>query len=275
MVTYKIRVLCLARWPRMITETGEGGMAEASYLSTKQGRKLAYHRTEGRGPCVMFLGGLKSDMQGTKAVFLEEWARKEGRAFLRFDYSGHGESSGAFTDGCIGDWAEDTAAAVAALTDGPIIPVGSSMGGWQALLLARAMPERIAGLVTIAAAPDFTEDGYWAGFTDAQKETLETLGQVELPSDYMEPYIITKRMIEDGRAQLVLRTALDLPFPVRFLQGSADTAVSVETAVRLFEHATGPDMQLRLVKDADHRFSDGPCLDLILDALNEVMGASA
>lgn len=249
-------------------------MRKAAYLTTKQGRKLAYHRTEGRGPWVVFLGGLKSDMQGTKAVYLEDWARKEGRAFLRFDYSGHGESSGVFTDGCIGDWAEDTAEAVAGLTEGPIIPVGSSMGGWQALLLARAHPERIAGLVTIAAAPDFTEDGYWASFTDAQKAQLEEVGQVELPSDYMEPYVITKRMIEDGRTRLVLRAPLDLPFPVRFLQGTADTAVSVETAVRLLDHATGPDMRLQLIKNADHRFSDGPCLDLIVQALDEVLSAS-
>ena len=248
-------------------------MAEPSFLSTKQGRKLAYHRHEGRGPWVVFLGGLKSDMQGTKAVFLEEWARKEGRAFLRFDYSGHGESSGEFTDGCIGDWAADTGEAVAELTDGAIIPVGSSMGGWQALLLARAMPERIAGLVTIAAAPDFTEDGYWASFTDAQKQELEEVGHVELPSDYMEPYVITKRMIEDGRDQLVLREPLELPFSVRFLQGTADTAVSAETAVRLLEHASGPDMRLQLVKDADHRFSDGPCLGLMIDAVNEILAA--
>ncbi|WP_120503723.1 alpha/beta hydrolase [Sulfitobacter mediterraneus] len=249
-------------------------MGDTSFLTTRQGRKLAYHLTQGRGPCVVFLGGLKSDMMGTKAVFLEEWAQAQGRAFLRFDYSGHGESSGSFTDGCIGDWAEDTAEAVAELTEGPILPVGSSMGGWQALLLARAMPERLAGLVTIAAAPDFTEDGYWANFTDAQKQQLAETGQVELPSDYMEPYIITGRMIEDGRKQLVLRDNLELPFPVRFLQGTADTAVSVETAVRLLEHATGPDMQLKLVKDADHRFSDGPCLDLILGAIEEVLAAN-
>lgn len=250
-------------------------MAGPSFLSTKQDRKLAYHRTEGQGPCVVFLGGLKSDMQGTKAVFLEDWARKEGRAFLRFDYSGHGESSESFTDGCIGDWAEDTFEAVSSLTEGPIIPVGSSMGGWQSLLLCQAMPERIAGLVTIAAAPDFTEDGYWANFSEAEKRQLEEVGQVELPSDYMEPYIITKRMIEDGRQRLVLRDPLDLPFPVRFLQGTADTAVSVETAVRLLEHATGPDMQLKLVKDADHRFSDGPCLGLIVEALKEILGATS
>ena len=240
------------------------------YLETPQGRRLAYHKTEGTGPCVVFLGGLKSDMMGTKAVFLEDWAKREGRAFLRFDYSGHGESSGAFTDGCIGDWAEDTLAAVEALTEGPILPVGSSMGGWQSLLLVRALPARIAGLVTIAAAPDFTEDGYWASFTEAQKKTLAETGQVELPSDYMEPYVITRRMIEDGRKQLVLRDPLHLPFPTRFLQGTADTAVSVATAVRLLEHAQGPDMQLQLVKDADHRFSDDRCLELLIQAVDEV-----
>ncbi|HAR82153.1 alpha/beta hydrolase [Sulfitobacter pontiacus] len=245
-------------------------MTAPMYLETPQGRRLAYHKTEGTGPCVVFLGGLKSDMMGTKAVFLEDWAKREGRAFLRFDYSGHGESSGAFTEGCIGDWAEDTLAAVEALTEGPILPVGSSMGGWQSLLLVRALPARIAGLVTIAAAPDFTEDGYWASFTEAQKKTLAETGQVELPSDYMEPYIITRRMIEDGRKQLVLRDPLQLPFPTRFLQGTADTAVSVATAVRLLEHAQGPDMQLQLVKDADHRFSDDRCLELLIQAVEEV-----
>lgn len=248
-------------------------MGDTQFIETAQGRRLAYHRTEGKGPWVVFLGGLKSDMEGTKAVFLEEWARREGRAFLRFDYSGHGESSGTFEEGCIGDWAEDTLAAVEALTEGPIVPVGSSMGGWQALLLCRARPERMAGLVTIAAAPDFTEDSYWAGFSADQKAQLEAEGRVELPSDYMEPYVITKRMIEDGRARLVLRQPLDLPFPVRFLQGTADTAVKTEVAIRLLEHASGPDMQLRLVKDADHRFSDERCLDLILQALHEVLGA--
>ena len=241
------------------------------FLETPQGRRLAYNRLDGDGPCVVFLGGLKSDMQGTKAVFLEDWARRQGRAFLRFDYSGHGESSGDFSDGCIGDWAQDSLAAVTALTDGPIVPVGSSMGGWQALLLAREMPERIAGLVTIAAAPDFTEDGYWASFTDAQKQQLDAEGQVELPSDYMEPYVITRRMIADGRNQLVLRSPLNLPFPTRFLQGTADTAVSVATAVRLLEHAQGPDMELKLVKDADHRFSDDKCLKLLVEALTEVL----
>jgi pimeloyl-ACP methyl ester carboxylesterase len=247
-------------------------MSAARYLDTPQGRRIAYHLTEGNAPCVVFLGGLKSDMEGTKAVHLEAWARARGQAFLRFDYSGHGESSGRFEEGCIGDWAEDTLAAVTSLTERPLVVVGSSMGGWQALLLARAIPERIAGMVTIAAAPDFTEDGYWASFTDAQKQQLDTVGHVELPSDYMEPYIIRKRLIEDGRKRLVLRAPLELPFPVRCLQGTKDTAVSTETALRLLEHADCPDMRLTLVKDADHRFSDDTCLHLIEGAIIEVLG---
>ncbi|MEO0937310.1 MAG: alpha/beta hydrolase [Pseudomonadota bacterium] len=240
------------------------------YLDTPQGRTLTYHRTEGRGPWIVFLGGLKSDMAGTKAVHLEAWATAQGRAFLRFDYSGHGGSSGTFEEGCIGDWAEDTAHAIGSLTDGKVIPVGSSMGGWQALLYARAHPDRVHGLVTIAAAPDFTEDGYWASFTDAQKAALDAEGQIEMPSDYMEPYIITKRLIEDGRRNLVLRAPLPLPFPVRCLQGTADTAVSTQTALRLLGHAACPDMRLTLVKDADHRFSDATCLALIEAAIEDV-----
>lgn len=247
-------------------------MGEPMYLETAQGRRLAYHRTEGAGPMVVFLGGLKSDMDGTKAVFLEEWARSQGRGFLRFDYSGHGQSSGTFEAGSIADWHEDTLAAVEGLTEGPLVVVGSSMGGWQALLLARALPQRVAGLVTIAAAPDFTEDGYWAGFSEAQKAEIDAGRPVELPSDYMDPYIVTQKMILDGRKMLVLRAPLDLPFPVRFLQGTADTAVSVATAVALLEHATGPDMRLQIVKDADHRFSDDTCLDLIRAAVEEVSG---
>ncbi len=154
-----------------------------------------------------------------------------------------------------------------------MVPVGSSMGGWQSLLLARARPERLAGLVTIAAAPDFTEDGWWDSFDTAQRTTLEAQGRVELPSDYMEPYVVTKRMIEDGRAHLVLREPLELPCSVRMLQGTADTAVSVATATRLLEHASSPDMQLLLVRDADHRFSDGPCLGLIERAVEDVLAS--
>ena len=250
-------------------------MESAEFLDTELGRRIAYHLSPGTGPVVVFLGGLKSDMEGTKALHLEAWAKARGQAFLRFDYSGHGESSEKFEDGCIGDWHEDTLAVIDTLVDGRVLPVGSSMGGWQALLLARARPGRIAGMVTIAAAPDFTEDGYWASFTDDQKQALQSVGRVELPSDYMEPYVVTKRMIEDGRDRLVLRKPLSLPFRVRCLQGTADTAVSTETALRLLEHAQCPDMRLTLVKDADHRFSDGPCLALIEAAVLDILGEGA
>ena len=245
-------------------------MTKPSFFETPNGRRISYHHTAGEGPCIVFLSGLKSDMDGTKAVHLETWAQSRGYQYLRFDYSGHGLSSGRFEEGSIGDWSEDTRALISGLIDGPILPVGSSMGGWQALLLARHMPERIAGMVTIAAAPDFTEDGYWASFTQAQKEDIARNGRVEIPSDYMEPYVISMRMIEDGRENLVLRSPLSLPFAVRCLQGTADTAVSTETATRLLAHADCPDMRLLLVKDADHRFSDGPCLGLIEDAVEEV-----
>ncbi|GFE65896.1 alpha/beta hydrolase [Litoreibacter roseus] len=245
-------------------------MADLKVLTTPQGRQIAYHQSAGAGPGIVFLGGFKSDMTGTKAIHLEAWAKAQGRAYLRFDYSGHGQSSGAFTDGAIGDWAEDANAAISQLTDGSQILVGSSMGGWISLLLARQMSDRIAGLVTIAAAPDFTEDSMWGSFTDAQKAELAS-GQVALPSEYGEPYIITKRLIEEGRNQLVLRDPLPLPFPVRFLQGTADRDVDMSVALRLLDHAIGPDMRLVLLKDADHRFSEPKALRLIEDAIHNVL----
>lgn len=244
-------------------------IAKTPTFISSQGRRLAYHLTDGTGPAIVFLGGFKSDMGGTKAVHLEAWAKASGHAFLRFDYSGHGESSEAFTDGCIGDWFEDACAAIGLLA-GKVILVGSSMGGWISLLVAKAMPEKVAGMVTIAAAPDFTEDSMWAGFSDAQKETLMA-GQVALPSDYGEPYIITRRLIEEGRERLVLRDPLPLPFPVRSLQGTADADVEMSVALRLLDHAESPDMRLTLVDGADHRFSDDDCLDLIVRSVEDVL----
>jgi len=239
-------------------------------LTTPRGRRIAYHLTEGARPGVAFLGGFRSDMAGTKALHLEAWARARGRAFLRFDYSGHGQSGGAFEDGAIGDWAEDAAAALE-LLDGKVVAVGSSMGGWISLLLARDNPARFAGLVTVAAAPDFTEDGFWAGFDDEERRRLAERGAVEVPSEYEAPYLITRRLIEEGRQRLILRSPLHLPFPVRMLQGTADTAVSTATALRLLDHATGVDLRLTLVKDADHRFSTPACLALIDRAVAEVL----
>ncbi|OOY18832.1 alpha/beta hydrolase [Thioclava sp. DLFJ5-1] len=241
------------------------------YFETQEGRRIAYNLTPGEGPGVVFLGGFKSDMEGTKALALEDWAKREGRAFLRFDYSGHGVSDGAFEDGAIGDWFEDARDVIMAKTEGPQILVGSSMGGWISLLMSREHPEKVAGLVTIAAAPDFTEDGYWASFDKETRHKLESEGSIAIPSDYGEPYVITRRLINEGRERLVLRSPLALPFPTRFLQGTADEAVSTETAIRLLEHAEGADMRLTLVKGADHRFSDPDCLALIETALAEVL----
>jgi pimeloyl-ACP methyl ester carboxylesterase len=246
-------------------------MTEFTYLTTAEGRRIAYELTEGQGPCVVFLGGFKSDMTGTKAIYLRAWAQAQGRAFLRLDYSGHGASGGAFLDGAIGDWFEDARAVIETTTSGPLVLVGSSMGGWIALLLARAIPHRISGLVTIAAAPDFTEDSMWASFTPAQRAELAS-GQVALPSDYSDAtYIITRRLIEEGRARLVLRDPLPLPFPTRLLQGTEDTDVPPAVALRLLDHVTGPDIRLTLVKGADHRFSTPDCLALISTALAEVL----
>ncbi|MWD27418.1 alpha/beta fold hydrolase [Aquicoccus sp. SCR17] len=247
-------------------------MTEPRYLETPNGRRIAYHRSAGAGPTVVFLGGFKSDMEGTKAVHLEAWARREGRAFLRFDYSGHGQSSGAFTEGCIGDWAADARAVLDTLTEGPLVLVGSSMGGWISLLMAKALPDRIAGLVTVAAAPDFTEDGFWAEFDDDQRRAIEEVGHVERPSDYGDPYVITRRLIEDGRDHLVMRSPLVLPFPVRMLQGTDDEDVSRETALRLLDHADAADIRLTFVKGADHRFSTPDCLALIEATVEDVAG---
>lgn len=245
-------------------------MPEPRFLDTPEGRRIAYHKCEGTGPGVIFLGGFRSDMEGTKAIHLEAWASEERRSFIRFDYSGHGSSSEKFEDGCIGDWAEDAAAVLSELTEGPQVLVGSSMGGWIALLLAKRFPDRIKGMVGIAAAPDFTEDGFWQGFSEAARESLMEFGQLSLPSEYGEPLVVTKRLIEDGRSQLVLREDLQLPFPTRLLQGTADEDVSIDVALRLLDRAAGSDISLTLVKDADHRFSTPDCLRRIESAIAEV-----
>jgi pimeloyl-ACP methyl ester carboxylesterase len=248
-------------------------MTAPDFLTTDDGRTLAYHRTESRGegrerPGVVFLGGFQSDMTGTKATFLEDWARRAGRAFLRFDYTGHGASSGRFEDGCVGDWARDARDAIAALTEGPQVLVGSSMGGWIALLLARAAPERVAGLVGIAAAPDFTEDLMWALMDEASRERLAREGRILRATDYgPDPQPITLRLIEDGRRNLVLRHRLPAPFPVRLLQGTADADVPPSVALRLLEHLDGPEVALTLAKGADHRFSGPTELALIAEAV--------
>lgn len=243
----------------------------SEFLDTAAGRRIAYHRTQGQGPGVVFLGGFKSDMTGTKALHLQDWAQRRGRAFLRFDYSGHGASSGHFEEGSIGDWAEDARAVIEALTDGPQVLVGSSMGGWIALLVARALPHRLAGLVTIAAAPDFTERGFWAGFDAQQREALMRAGRLELPSDYADqPYVITRQLIEDGRQNLVMDQPLRLDCPVRLLQGTADADVPMSWALDLLAHLDASDLRLTLVKGADHRFSTPECLRMIEKAVEDL-----
>lgn len=245
-------------------------MPETSFFTSPEGRRLACHQTAGQGPGIVFLGGYRSDMTGTKALALEAHAQATGRAFLRFDYAGHGQSGGEFATLGIGDWFADARAALARTTGAQVL-VGSSMGGWIALLLARAMPSRIAGLVCIAAAPDFTEDSLLPSLSGAERAAMAERGWIERPSGYSaEPYVFTRVLLDQGRAHLVLRSPLNLPFPTRLLQGSADQEVSPAVALRLFDHAQGPDLRLTLVKGADHRFSSPDCLRLIEAAVTQV-----
>ena len=241
-------------------------------LDLPDGRRIAYRRSEGRGPGIVFLSGFRSDMNGTKAHFLEAWARARGQAYLRFDYTGHGLSGGDFRAGGIGAWAHDAQDAVARLTSGPQLLVGSSMGGWIALILAGRMSARIAGLVGIAAAPDFTEDSMWASLDEDGRARLLADGEILAPSDYSDdPYPITRRLIEDGRQHLVLRGPLELPFPVRLLHGAADRDVELGVALRLLAHAQGADVRLTIVKDADHRFSAPEQLELLARTIEELL----
>ena len=247
-------------------------MSAAQRLHLTDGRSLAYHKTHGAGdePCVVFLGGFKSDMEGTKALRLEAWAKAADRSFLRFDYTGHGQSSGVFEDGCIGDWARDAADAVERLTSGRMILVGSSMGGWISLLLARSAPERIAGFVGIAAAPDFTLSMRAEMADDARRQMAET-GRWSRPSDYSDdPYVITRRLLDDGDANLVMNAPLRFDFPVRLLQGTADADVPVSVAEGLLAHIEAPDLSLTLVKGADHRFSGEGELDLLVRTIEAI-----
>ena len=198
-------------------------------LQRPDGNSIAYARTAGRAPTVVFLGGFRSDMTGTKAVALEAWVAARGQAFVRFDYLGHGQSSGRFEDGTIGRWLDDSLAVLDRLTDGPLVLVGSSMGGWLSLLAARARPERLAGLVLIAAAPDFTERLLLAGLSAADQATLQREGRLERPSQYSpEPSVFTWKLIEEGRRHLLLDKPLALPCPVRLLHGQSDPDVPWE-----------------------------------------------
>ncbi|MBI1262115.1 MAG: alpha/beta fold hydrolase [Rhizobiales bacterium] len=221
---------------------------------------LAYLRDQPEKPAgptgVTWLGGFKSDMTGTKASALSQWAQTSQRSFLRFDYFAHGQSSGDFADGTIGRWREDALAAFDALSEGPQIVVGSSMGGWIALLLTLARPERVKALVLIAPAPDFTEDLMWKNFPAEIQATIMRDGRYEQPSDYDdEPYVITRRLIEEGRQHLLLGAPIALSCPVRILQGMADVDVPWQHAMRLVEMIAHDDVTIHLGKSGDHRLS--------------------
>ena len=240
--------------------TDETTLAEpAPEKLSRDGRAtIAYHASPGKSPGVVFLGGFRSDMSGSKAMALEAWCRRRGQAFLRFDYFGHGASSGDFTDGTIGRWSEDAVAVLDAATAGPQVLIGSSMGGWIMVLAALARPGRVAGLLGVAAAPDFTEDLIPNRLTADQKEALEHDGIVHLSSDHGdEPTPVTRALIEDGRRHLVLRQPLALDFPVRLLHGMKDADVPWETSLRLSRVLNSTDVEITLVKDGDHRLS-GP-----------------
>ncbi|TDI58950.1 MAG: alpha/beta hydrolase [Alphaproteobacteria bacterium] len=248
-------------------------MTDRPSFTLVNGRKIAWRAQPGKGPGIVFLGGFASDMLGTKAEFLAAYCVSRGQAYLRLDYSGHGESEGAFINGCIGNWVAEALAVVDQHTEGPQILVGSSMGGWIALLVARARPERLAGFIGIAAAPDFTEDMMWAGFDDAIRSQIMEEGVYLEPSEYSnEPTPITRRLIEDGRNQLVLRSPLAIKVPVRLIQGMQDPDVDWHTALRLADHIDGDDVDVILRKNGDHRLSSDADLLLLEQVLNSLLG---
>jgi pimeloyl-ACP methyl ester carboxylesterase len=218
----------------------------------------------------MFLGGFRSDMTGSKALALRDACAARGRAFLRFDYSGHGASEGRFEEGTIGAWAEDALQVFDALAEGPQVLVGSSMGGWIALLLALRRPERVAALVLIAPAPDFTEELMWRGFSEAEREALMRDGVLHRPSQYGEPTPVTRALIEDGRRHLLLGAPIRLTCPVRILQGMADPDVPWQHARRLVDALEGGDVRLHLLKDGDHRLSRPQDLRLLVETLEQL-----
>ncbi len=220
------------------------------------GARIAFHHMKGKGPGVMFLGGFKSDMEGTKALALQNMCMKHGRSFTRFDYSGHGQSSGRFEDCTMSDWLADTLGILDQVTDGPQILVGSSMGGWLALLAARARPERVKGLVLIAPAPDFTERLMWQTFSDEIRATIIRTGRYEQPSEYSdEPYVITRSLIEDGRRHLMLDDPIPITAAVRILHGQKDVDVPWRMSLELVDRLESHDVKATFIKSGDHRLS--------------------
>jgi len=244
-------------------------------LTLSDGTRIAYRRLAARAgdarPGIVFLSGFASDMTGTKGTALAAWAKERGQVLLRFDYSGHGQSSGAFRDGTVGRWTADALAAIDRLTAGPQLLVGSSMGGWIMLLAALARPDRIAGLVGIAAAPDFTEDLMWAAMQPETRARLLADGAIQQPSQYQDaPLEISRALIEDGRQHLVLRAPLAIRCPVRLLQGMADPDVPWQTSVRLAERLASEDVMVTLIKDGDHRLSRVEDLGRLYAAIAEL-----
>jgi pimeloyl-ACP methyl ester carboxylesterase len=224
-------------------------------LDRGNGTDLAWAHQQGRGPTVVFLPGFRSDMTGDKATALAAFCAGRGAAILRFDYSGHGASSGDFLDGTIGTWAADALAAIDALTTGKLVLVGSSMGGWIALLTAVARPDRVAAMVGIAAAPDFTQRLMWEAMAPPERATLQRDGVLYVPSQYGDPTPITRTLIEDGANHLVLTGHIPIRCPIRLLHGQADPDVPWELSLRIAEQADTPDVRIVLVKDGDHRLS--------------------
>jgi pimeloyl-ACP methyl ester carboxylesterase len=241
-------------------------------LDRGDGVELAWARQDGKSPTVVFLPGFRSDMTGDKATALAAFCAERGQAMLRFDYSGHGASGGRFEDSTISRWSDDALTMIDRLTDGSLIFVGSSMGGWIALLAALARRDRVAALIGIAAAPDFTEALMWPAMTIEQRATLERDGVVHRFSQYGEPTPITRALIEDGRTRLVLKAPIELDCPVRLLHGQNDPDVPWEVAVRIAERVNSNDVQVILVKDGDHRLSRPQDLSLLCRTLAALLG---
>lgn len=247
--------------------------AERTGRLRHRGIEIAWSHLPGRAPTIVFLPGFKSDMAGSKAIHLRDWAMANGRAMLRLDYAGHGASGGLFEEGTIGGWAADARAVIAACVEGPVLLVGSSMGGWIALLLARVMPERVAALVGIAAAPDFTQTLLWDGLSEPERATLLADGYVERPSIYGEqPYRFTRALIDDGRAHSLLGAPISVQCPVRLLQGQRDCDVPWQTALRIVERVASMDVELVLIKDGDHRLSRPQDLALLSRTVAAILG---
>lgn len=237
-------------------------------LDRGDGHHLACVSHEGRGPGLVWLGGLRSDMEGTKALALDAWAQREGRAFVRFDYFAHGQSGGDWREARVGRWRSDALAVIDALTHGPLVLVGSSMGAWVALLAALARPQRVAGLVLIAPAPDFTQKLMWEGFPEAVRTTIERDGEWAQPSDYGEPLIITRGLIEEARQWLLLDGEIGFDGPVRILQGMADADVPWQHAMKTAGQLRSNDVSVHLTKAGDHRLCTPEDIDRLIASVD-------